>query len=515
MNLRTHLVLLVVVALVTGLVLAVVLGSAYRHDAARLDEARQDRVRRAADVARLLVGQRVAAGLTAVRAIAGSAALRDALAEGNRGAVNGVLHSLAVVPGMHVVVEDERGLAVGWSSAMAMLQLGRDEGDAPFRLEVLAGDLAARFTLPIEDGGRRVGTVRAAVLLGRVLVAELSRQLELPVAFLVGHEVVHSTFPADPPLPPPRAAGDAGEPYRAVLAGETWDLAARPLVGEATPGGFVVVGLSRADLEAARARYLRVMLALGAGGFVVVLLAVGGVLAAERRTAGLSDRIAHLQAVVHDIKAPVGGIQLRAEGLLEEEDRPDVRAALAGIVEACERLGLYLVNVLTAAQAEEGPIRPRTDVVLLPGLLEEVAERTRPLAEARGVRLFTDVPADLPPLAGDPVLLERAVWNLAANAIAVTPSGGEVVLFARTGAGGTVELGTRDTGPGFRDVEPERVFERARPRVKDASLRAGSTGLGLFIVARIAEAHGGRAVARNRADGPGAEVFLALPHRRG
>ncbi len=511
MNLRAHLVLLVVVALVTGLVLAVVLGSAYRHDAARLDEARRDRVRRAADVARLLVGQRVAAALTAVRAIAGSAALRDALAEGNRGAVNGVLHSLAVVPGMHVVVEDERGLAVGWSSTMAMLQLGRGEDDAPFRLDVLAGDLAARFVLPIEDGGRRVGTVRGAVLLGRVLVAELARQLELPVAFLVEDEAVHSTFPAPPP-PPPGEGEVAGEPYRAMIAGEAWDLAARPLVGEVTPRGLVVVGLSRADLEAARARYLRVMLALGVGGFLVVLLAVGGVLAAERRTAGLSDRLAHLQAVVHDIKAPVGGIQLRAEGLLEDEDRPDVRVALAGIVEACERLGLYLVNVLTAAQAEEGPIRPRDDVVLLPGLLEEVAERTRPLAEARGVRLATDFPADLPPLSGDPVLLERALWNLAANALAVTPAGGEVILFARPGEGDTIELGARDTGPGFRDVDPDRAFERARPRVKDASLRAGSTGLGLFIVSRIAEAHGGRAVARNR-DGGGAEVFLALPIR--
>ncbi len=508
MNLRAHLALLLVVALVTGLVLAVVLGSAWRHDAARLDEARRDRVRRAADVAHLLVGQRVATALTAVRAIAGSAALRDALAEGNRGAVNGVLHSLAVVPGMHVVVEDERGLAVGWSSAMAMLQLGRQEGDAPFRLEVIAGDLAARFVLPIEEQGRRVGTVRAAVLLGRVLVAELARQLELPVAFLVGGRVAHSTFPADPPPPP--GTGPPGEPYRAVLAGETWDLAARPLVGRAAPGGLLVVGLSRTDLVAARRRYLRVMLALGAGGLLVVLLAVGGVLAAERRSAGLSDRVAHLEAVVHDIKAPVGGIQLRAEGLLEEEDRPDVRAALAGIVEACGRLELYLVNVLTAAREEEGPIRPRAEVVLLPGLLAEVAERTEPLAEARGVTLRTEVPADLPPVEGDPVLLERALWNLAANALAVTPRGGEVVLFARRGKEGTLEVGVRDTGPGFRQVDPARAFDRSRPRIKDASLRAGSTGLGLFIVGRIAAAHGGRAVARNRGEG-GAEVFLALP----
>ncbi len=262
---------------------------------------------------------------------------------------------------------------------------------------------------------------------------------------------------------------------------------------------------------------------LGGGGLVLTLAAVGGYLAlgaaqerlarqrdeAVERTKDTQDRFEALRAVVHDIKAPVSGIQLRCEGLLDHEPAPPLAAALSQISDTCERLNLYLANVLTAAEAESSPILLVKDVVLVPGLLHEVAERIEPVAQRRNVTLRVDADDSLPPLHGDSALLERALWNLAANALAATPADGLVVLFARRHEA-ELQVGAEDNGAGFREFDPAEAFSRQRPRVKHGSYRAGSSGLGLFIVARVAEAHRGRAVAENRPEG-GARVSLFLP----
>jgi signal transduction histidine kinase len=99
--------------------------------------------------------------------------------------------------------------------------------------------------------------------------------------------------------------------------------------------------------------------------------------------------------------------------------------------------------------------------------------------------------------------------NLAANAIEVTPAGGRVSLYARQERGSAV-LGVTDTGPGFQTFDPAQAFSQERPQVKDSSLRSGSTGFGLYIVGRIAAAHGGRAEARNL-EGGGADVRMIFP----
>ncbi len=530
---------LALVALVIAAVLFVPASVITGRERARVDAELRERAARSAHLAAVLLRRDVSRGRALLGAIAGSRAVQEAAADRSPSAVlTAVQPFRREFDRFHLVVDDDAGRPLAWSSPFAAYGLGMSAGrpadaaaaPAAPQVGLVAGDLALLVERPIEaEDGRVVGRARAAIVTGRLFVREVATELETPIAIYDREKPVHHAFAADPPpppavRPPPREPGDPlPEPAfaQALVAGQPHVVAFLPL--EVLPGElWIAAGVSREEADAALARFSWMAWGSSVGALAVVIGGLAAFVAVSRRqetlvrqrdqerrrSEGLSDRLEQLAAVVHDIKAPLGGMQLRCEQLLEDEPPPAMAAALASVVDSCDRLNLYLVNVLTAAQAAERPIAPRREVVLVGGLVEDVAERLRPLAQRRRIDLRTEVARDVPPLQGDPVLLERALLNLASNAVSATPPGGSVLLFARRADGG-VELGARDTGPGFRNFSPDEAFARGRPVVKDASYRTG-TGLGLFIVARIAEAHGGRAVARNREAG-GAEVSFFVP----
>jgi len=108
---------------------------------------------------------------------------------------------------------------------------------------------------------------------------------------------------------------------------------------------------------------------------------------------------------------------------------------------------------------------------------------------------------------GSPVLLERALGNLIANAIKYSPEGGDVELSVRV-IDRQAECLVRDHGPGVPEAELDSLF---RPFFRGSNAaRADGHGLGLAIAQRVAKAHGGEILARN-GEGGGLEVRLKLP----
>jgi signal transduction histidine kinase len=129
------------------------------------------------------------------------------------------------------------------------------------------------------------------------------------------------------------------------------------------------------------------------------------------------------------------------------------------------------------------------------------------LARERGVELVADVPAGLPRIRADQARLAQVYVNLITNAIHYSPQGARVVVRARlAGENGSQWLETvvEDAGRGFPAEDLPRIFEPFFSR------RPGGTGLGLALVQRIVEQHGGSVTAGNRPEG-GAAVVVRLP----
>jgi two-component system sensor histidine kinase CreC len=148
--------------------------------------------------------------------------------------------------------------------------------------------------------------------------------------------------------------------------------------------------------------------------------------------------------------------------------------------------------------------------VSLAQLADAVRDEMAPLALQRDVELFIDVDPALT-VAGDRFLLQRAVANLALNAIEFSPRESAVTIDAQD-VRGRVELTVRDRGAGVPDYARDRVFEKFYSLARPDTGKKG-TGLGLAFVREVAAVHGGSARLENHPDG-GALATLTLPRPR-
>lgn len=190
--------------------------------------------------------------------------------------------------------------------------------------------------------------------------------------------------------------------------------------------------------------------------------------------------------LTHDLKNPIG-ILLSFTDFLEEADAEDQRAILTTLKGAANRALTIVNNFLDYTRIENGSLKIFPENVSLNEIVRDVVDSQRGVARRRKVVLETDLADDLPKLMLDPQLFGRAVTNLVGNAIKFSPQGGRVsVETAREG--GRVRLTVRDEGPGITPADRENLFQRF---VFLSGRRKDSTGLGLFIVKSVVDAHGG------------------------
>ncbi|WP_043627499.1 HAMP domain-containing sensor histidine kinase [Nonomuraea candida] len=212
----------------------------------------------------------------------------------------------------------------------------------------------------------------------------------------------------------------------------------------------------------------------------------------------------------HELRSPLTIIRANVDAVLADPGASEEeRARAVAIIDRATTRMTRLVEDLLATARRQGAAFADADLDLARVVGEACEEYTAPAA-ARDITIGRRLGAGLE-TTGDADALRRAVSNLLSNAVRLSPSGGTI----RVGAGradGWLWAAVRDDGPGLREADQARVFDRFWRG--EASRRDRHTGLGLAIVRQIVESHGGRVEVFSRL-GEGATFVLWLPPRDG
>lgn len=220
-----------------------------------------------------------------------------------------------------------------------------------------------------------------------------------------------------------------------------------------------------------------------------------------------------VSALAHDVKNPLAVIMGYAEtvssSLMERCGAKEDLEALERIQDNAQRIVKLVTGFLEASKLESGNSELAAQPIQLNVLLREVGQQQMAELRKKEISLSVDLDDHLPEIMGDETQIDRVLWNLIGNAIKFTPKGGNVTVKSRA-ENGRVYVSVSDNGMGIPKEDLPLLFTEFR-RLK-GSTKIEGTGLGLFIVKTIMEAHGGRVEVESEL-GKGSTFIVSFPIR--
>lgn len=216
--------------------------------------------------------------------------------------------------------------------------------------------------------------------------------------------------------------------------------------------------------------------------------------------------------MVHELRAPLTAIKDSSELMLENENvGSDENKQLLHIIDSQTKMLLEQIgSILDAAKIEAGRFVIQKSPNDLNRLIIDVVDAFTPQAKKKNVELNSYVPKTLPDLNFDKIRVNQVLNNLISNSLKFTPSGGKITVLGEINTD-SVTVSVTDTGMGISEEDQKDLFSKFyQIRKTPAELAKGGTGLGLYIVKGIVEAHGGF-VTVDSTPGQGTTISITLP----
>ncbi len=230
-----------------------------------------------------------------------------------------------------------------------------------------------------------------------------------------------------------------------------------------------------------------------------------------QRANGFKNEI--LGTVAHDLKNPLGVILGRTEMLTElisaGSPKESVTAQVEHIRDATKRLTSMVDHLISDAMADAFDITIRREPVDIASLVGEVVDANRPLATNKQQAITVSAPANFVTMC-DADRIREAIDNLVSNAIKYSPIAGKITV-AVSHEGSNTVVRIADQGAGLSPEDLGRLFGRFQRLSAKPTAGESSTGLGLSIVKRIIDMHGGQVTANSAGPGQGSTFTVTLP----